>query len=83
MNDLSIPTDAFKNNFLVHRLVASLACLLRLSPFYEEQLHPLLEVLQAANLLQGKLLPGGLGDKGIVKPDIRKLIAEVAEKLCV
>ncbi|ESK95813.1 thioredoxin family protein [Moniliophthora roreri MCA 2997] len=67
---------------VVHRLMASLGCLLRLSPFYETQLNPLLEVLQARQILQSKLAAGGCGEKGVQKPEVRKLIEEVALKLC-
>jgi desumoylating isopeptidase 1 len=67
---------------LVHRLTASLACLLRLSPHYEEQLAPLLEVLQARTVLKGKLESGGCGEAGVGKKEVRRLVAEVAEQLC-
>ena len=66
----------------VHRLVAALAFLLRLSPSYESQLAPLLEVLQSRETLEGKLQKGGCGEKGVQKPEVRKLIQEVAAKLC-
>ena len=66
----------------VHRLVAALAFLLRLSPSYEGQLAPLLEVLQSRETLEGKLEKGGCGEKGVQKPEVRKLIQEVARKLC-
>lgn len=66
---------------IVHRLTASLALLLRLSPFLE-QLTPLLEVLQARKILKEKLERGGCGEAGVVKKEVRKLIGEVAEKLC-
>lgn len=65
----------------VHRLTASLALLVRLSPFLE-QLTPLLEVLQARRILKGKLERGGCGDAGVAKKEVRKIIEEVAEKLC-
>lgn len=67
---------------VVYRLTASLACLLRLSPFYEQQLVPLLEVLQARGVLKTKLEKGGCGEAGVVKKEIRRLVVEVAEKLC-
>ncbi|KAL1745277.1 PPPDE putative peptidase domain-containing protein [Schizophyllum fasciatum] len=67
---------------VVHRLTACLAFLLRLSPFYDTQVVPLLEVLQAKNALLGKLEKGGCGENGVSKPDIRGLVQEVATKLC-
>ncbi|EGN98049.1 hypothetical protein SERLA73DRAFT_182913 [Serpula lacrymans var. lacrymans S7.3] len=67
---------------VVHRLSASIAFLLRLSPFYETQMAPLLEVLQARTVLKNKLEKGGCGPGGVTKQDIRKLVLEVAEKLC-
>ncbi|KAG2153005.1 PUL domain-containing protein [Suillus bovinus] len=69
------------NEEIVHRLTASLALLIRLSPFIE-QLTSLLEVLQAQKILKDKLKRGGCGDTGVVKNEARKLIEEVAEKLC-
>ena len=66
----------------VHRLTAALAFLLRLSPVYESQLVPFLEVLQARETLKGKLQKGGCGENGVQKPEVRKLVLEVAEKLC-
>ncbi|KAL1760409.1 PPPDE putative peptidase domain-containing protein [Schizophyllum commune] len=65
-----------------HRLTACLAFLLRLSPFYETQVVPLLEVLQAKNILLSKLEKGGCGDEGVMKKNIRSLVEEVAQKLC-
>ena len=67
---------------VVHRLTAALAFLLRLSPVYESQFVPFLEVLQARETLKGKLGKGGCGENGVQKPEVRKLILEVAEKLC-
>ncbi|PIL22395.1 hypothetical protein GSI_15083 [Ganoderma sinense ZZ0214-1] len=67
---------------VVHRLVAALAFLLRLSPSYEGQLAPLLEVLQSRETLESKLHKGGCGENGVQKPEVRKLIQEVAAKLC-
>ncbi|KAG2145882.1 PPPDE putative peptidase domain-containing protein [Suillus clintonianus] len=69
------------NEAIVHRLTASLALLIRLSPSID-QLTPLLEVLQARTILKDKLEQGGCGDTGVVKKEVRKLIGEVAEKLC-
>ncbi|KAL5482634.1 hypothetical protein ACEPAI_9228 [Sanghuangporus weigelae] len=69
---------------VVHRLTASLAFLLHLSPFYDTQVKPLLEVLQAKDVLKAKQNGGsdGCGEKGVVKKEIRSLISEVAEELC-
>ncbi|KAK0464417.1 PPPDE putative peptidase domain-containing protein [Desarmillaria tabescens] len=71
-----------ENEDVVHRLTASLACLLRVSPFYENQLVPLLEVLQARDVLKSKLEKAGCGPDGVKKPEVRKLVEEVAMKLC-
>ncbi|KAI0300179.1 hypothetical protein BC826DRAFT_664513 [Russula brevipes] len=43
----------------VHRLTATLAFLIRLSPFYDDQLAPLLIVLQVGEALKGKLTDDG------------------------
>ncbi|KAG6867606.1 hypothetical protein C0993_000595 [Termitomyces sp. T159_Od127] len=67
---------------VVHRLTASLACILRVSPAYDNQLSPLLEVLQARDVLKQKLEKGGCGEEGVTKKDVRKLVEEVANKLC-
>ncbi|KZT23414.1 DUF862-domain-containing protein [Neolentinus lepideus HHB14362 ss-1] len=67
---------------VVHRLTACLAFLLRLSPLYEEHLGPLLEVLQASAILKSKLDKAGCGENGVTKMDVRRLVTEVAEKLC-
>lgn len=69
------------NEEIVHRLTASLALLIRLSPSIE-QLTSLLEVLQAQKTLKDKLERGGCGDAGVVKKEARKLLEEVAKKLC-
>jgi desumoylating isopeptidase 1 len=61
---------------LVHRLIACLAFLLRLSPVYEEQIAPLMEVFQGREVLKNKL-------DIVKKPDVQKLITEVADKLIV
>lgn len=47
-------------------------------------MRPLLEVLQSKELLKGKLVKGAgwNAEGGIVKKDIRKLVDEVASKLC-
>ncbi|KAG6839694.1 hypothetical protein C0991_012511 [Blastosporella zonata] len=67
---------------VVHRLTASLAFLLRLSPEYDSQVSPLLEVLQARDVLKRKLAKGGCGEDGVEKKEVRKLVEEVANKLC-
>ncbi|PPQ86324.1 hypothetical protein CVT25_005625 [Psilocybe cyanescens] len=73
-----------ENEEVVHRLTAALAFYLRLSPQYESQLQPLLEVLQSRQLLKSKLVKGDgwKTEGGIGKKDVRKLVEEVAEKLC-
>ena len=69
----------------VHRLTATLAFLLHLSPIYADNLQPLLEVLQARDVLLAKLSggPEGCGEKGVMKRDVRELVREVADELCV
>ena len=42
----------------------------------------MLEVLQSKETLKGKLEKGGCGDNGVQKVEVRKLVVEVAEKLC-
>ena len=66
----------------MHRLVAALAFMLRLSPSFEGQLASMLEVLESKKTLKSKLEEGGCGEAGVQKPEVRKLIEEVAEKLC-
>lgn len=68
----------------VHRLTASLAFFIHLSPYLDTQLKPLLEVLQAQDVLKAKLSAGGngCGENGVVKKEVKKLIDEVASKLC-
>ncbi|KZP33435.1 DUF862-domain-containing protein [Athelia psychrophila] len=67
---------------VVHRLTACLACFVRFSPFYDDQLAPLLEVLQSQTILKSKLNKTGFGESGLQKQDVRKLVQEVATKLC-
>ena len=62
---------------LVHRLTATLAFQIRLSPFYEDQLVLLLSVLQAGETLKGKLAEDG---KLKVRKEIRALVGEVADR---
>ncbi|KAF5369387.1 hypothetical protein D9758_002826 [Tetrapyrgos nigripes] len=69
------------NEDVVHRLAASLGCLLRLSPSHENHLS-LLEVLLTKSILKKKLGPGGCGEKGVAKNEVRRLVEEVADKLC-
>ncbi|KAI0260205.1 PPPDE putative peptidase domain-containing protein [Gloeopeniophorella convolvens] len=64
----------------VHRLTATLAFLIRLSPSYRDQLAPLLDVLQVRRTLKGKLAEGG--KPRIQNKGIRALIEEVADTLC-
>ena len=65
---------------LVHRLTATLAFLIRLSPFYEDQLVPLLSVLQVGEMLKGKLAEDG--KLKVRKKEIRALVGEVGDRLC-
>ncbi|KAL4258141.1 DeSI family protein [Pleurotus pulmonarius] len=71
------------NEDVVHRLVAALAALVRLSPAHEE-LTSLLEVLQARDVLRRKLSAGEFagGKGGVRKEEVRALIRDVADKLC-
>ncbi|KAH9065328.1 DUF862-domain-containing protein [Lactarius vividus] len=64
----------------VHRLTATLAFLIRLSPFYQDQLVTLLGVLQVEETLKGKLAEDG--QLRLKKKEIRALVAEVAQQLC-
>ncbi len=63
----------------MHRLTATLAFLIRLSPFYQDQLVPLLGVLQVQETLKSKLAEDG--KLRLKKKEIRALVAEVAEQL--
>ncbi|KII86619.1 hypothetical protein PLICRDRAFT_113667 [Plicaturopsis crispa FD-325 SS-3] len=63
---------------VVHRLTASLALLLRLSPYYETHHAPLLEVLQTREVLKSKVEEGGV----VKKKEVKALVEEVAGKLC-
>ena len=69
---------------VVHRLAACLAYLIRLSPVHESQLAPLLDVLQAKQVLKAKLTKGDgwKSDGGIAKKELRQLVQEIADKLC-
>ncbi|OSX56549.1 hypothetical protein POSPLADRAFT_1175262 [Postia placenta MAD-698-R-SB12] len=83
---VSAVLEAFSNEMqseeVVHRLTAALAFLLRLSPVYETQLTPFLEVLQARETLKAKLTKSGFGEGGVQKKEVRGLIEQVADKLC-
>jgi len=59
-------------------LTATLAFLIRLSPFYEDELVPLLGVLQVGETLKGKLG----GKLKVRKKEVRALVGEVADGLC-
>ena len=72
----------YRPSAAVHRLVAALAFMLRLSPSFEGQLASMLEVLESKKTLKSKVEKGGCGEAGVQKPEVRKLIEEVAEKLC-
>lgn len=61
---------------VVHRLVACLAFLVRLAPGYETDLAPLLEVLQTRQTLTEKV------EMVVNKPEVKRLVQEVATKLC-
>ena len=63
-------------------MVAALAFMLRLSPSFEGQLASMLEVLESKKTLKSKLEKGECGEAGVQKPEVRKLIEEVADKLC-
>ncbi|KAI0248568.1 PPPDE putative peptidase domain-containing protein [Lactifluus subvellereus] len=64
----------------VHRLTATLAFLIRLSPSYQEQLAPLLNVLGVRETLKGKLAEGA--ELKVRKKEVRVLLEEVADQLC-
>ena len=67
---------SLNQNHPVHRLVASLGFLLRLSPAYENQLSQLLEVFQVRKLLEEK------ATSVAKEADIVNLTLEVGTKLC-
>ncbi|KAG8862411.1 hypothetical protein FRB96_001481 [Tulasnella sp. 330] len=71
------------NEAIVHRLTASLALMLHLSPFYAESVAPLLEVLQTREMMLAKLAPVSVDGKGALAfgRELQKLIREVAS-LC-
>jgi len=63
-------------------LAAAFALTIYLSPRYDEEVKPLLEVLQAKGTLSAKLDQRLFGGKGIVKKEVRQLVEEVSLKLC-
>jgi hypothetical protein len=63
----------------VQRLTATLAFLIRLSPFHEDQLVPLLSVLQVGETLKGKLADDGKLE--VRKKEMRALVGEVADRV--
>lgn len=67
----------------VHRLTASLALAVYLSPAYESELAPLFEVLGAKEKVLAKLGGGlgGFGESGVKKVGVRALVEETAS-LC-
>jgi desumoylating isopeptidase 1 len=73
-----------ENEEVVHRLAACLAYLVRLSPVHDIQLSPLLDVLQAKQILKAKLVKGDgwNGEGGLMKKEVRQLVQEVSDKLC-
>lgn len=68
--------------WIVHRLTASLAFMLRFSPVYDAQVRPLVDVLQGKEMLKAKLEKGGFGEEGVKAAPLRKLITQVADHLC-
>ncbi|TFY64170.1 hypothetical protein EVG20_g6040 [Dentipellis fragilis] len=65
---------------VVHRLTATLAMFLRLSPFYATQVVSLLDVLGAQAMLKAKLSDDSV--LKIQKKEVRALVEEVADRLC-
>ena len=59
-----------------------MAFLIRLSPFYQDELVSLLSVLQVGETLKSKLAGDGKGKLTVRKKEIRALVEEVADKLC-
>jgi hypothetical protein len=62
--------------FSVHRLAACLAFMLRLSPDYDIQFIPLLEVLQTKSALKEKVATV------VKKTEVKHLLEEISAKLC-
>ncbi|KAG9005426.1 hypothetical protein FRB94_010905 [Tulasnella sp. JGI-2019a] len=68
------------NEAIVHRLTASLALMIHLSPSYADSLAPLLEVLQVKEILQAKLVQGSSTDGNAAAAfgkEVHALIREV------
>jgi len=65
---------------LVHRLTATLAFLIRLSPSYQSRLRPLLWDLNVRTVLKGKLAENGT--LTVRTEEVRELVMEVAGRLC-
>jgi hypothetical protein len=76
-----------QNEDALHRLTASLAFLVHLSPWYSAQLE-LLRVLEVKEILRIKIGQGESEEKPevkvvkVVKPEVKRLVKEVSEKLC-
>ena len=66
---------------VVCRLTAALALFLYLSPFHKS-LDPFAYVLDVKENLQQKLLPGGCRATGVTRMDVRALVKEASDKLC-
>jgi hypothetical protein len=56
-------------------LTAALALTIHLSTYFDDQLQPLLEALEARSTVLRNL-------DGVTRDDVKKLIREVGEKLC-
>jgi hypothetical protein len=61
----------------VHQLTSTLVPLIQLSPFYEDQLVPLLSVLHVGETMKGKLRVDG---KFKVRMDIKALVSGVGDR---
>ena len=61
---------------VAHRLLGALGFLIYLSPGYSATIQPLLDVLGARAIIEGKV-------KGYKKKEVRKLAEEIATKLCI
>lgn len=84
LHSLRPVTPVSERSFAVHRLTACLGFLVRLSPWWKTSVKPLLEVLQTRDILKAKLINGSgwNADHGIAKKEIRRLVEEVADRLC-
>jgi hypothetical protein len=74
---VSLFTQSFRSFAyrIAHRLLASLALSVYLSPAWDSSLQGLLEVLRAKDTLEGKA-------KTYKKKEVRKLAEEIAGKVC-